>query len=373
MRLRTLAAACLSAAAALTTTAVPASAATAPSTTPVLQDGLDGSTVSGVHDVTATSGAAYVRFEAHAGTADDTMVFEQVPVTSGQATWSWPTWGFGHATVVARDCADATAASCGSSSATAAVIAENPVDSTDLPTDPVLWNPTPPADGGDGPMQVNVVDSNGGGSLRLLWVSGMLSDVETVTPGQPTAMDFNSPSHATGPISLLRCSTLNTSICAPAAADSAPVEVRTRLLPSLAVASSEQLLSRMSDHNTKADETFTGTLGTEGISTSATWTVTDTDGNRLVVAGQPAQDVAVTDLLAGGDTPLDVRPDDAFSGVVIPDGHYRLVVTVHGTDRGHDFTGTVSSAFAVDATPDTVTSVSAGLKTFYPATDGYRD
>jgi hypothetical protein len=376
---RTLAAACLAAAAVVTTTALPvlpASAATA--TRPTLPVGLDGSTVSQVTTLTAQSTAAYVRFEAHVDSATSTvMLAGQVPVVDGQASWKWPTWGFGPGVkVVARDCATDAASSCATSTAAlAGVDVANPVTSTDLPTEPILVNPFPADQGGDGPLQVHVVDDGGQGELYLDWKApGQALVRQPVGSAGTAGMDFYNVVHGTAPVQVVRCSPVSYGICAPAAAPSAPVEVRRRLMPRL-TGPSEAVVTRRSDHNADGPEDIATSLNTEPITTSATWTVETDEYQPVVVDGHPAQDVPVEGLVPGGDTPLVVHPDKVLdgTGVVLPDGWYHLVITVHGTDREHEFTGGAVSRFHLDTTPDKAVGLTPSQTTFYPYLDYYQD
>ena len=359
MRLRTLAAACLAATAALTGTTGPAFAAT-PDTTPTLSP-FPGP-VSGEQPVTATSDAAFVRFTAFDGgqTGQD-KISDVVPVDKDthQATWTWQTWGFrGGSAVIAQDCDSAAGDVCGAASEEQVADVDNTATS-DLPTDPVLLDPDV-AD--EKTLSVTVAPESAGGTLSLVWPLGGVS--ADVTAGAPAVLDF---SGVTGPhtdkVLLQRFSTIDPQICATDAT-SADVTVRRGLYPRIEDLSSPVISPNGDGRLDSADATAWFDAGTQ----SATWQLLDASGAALATP----QTIDLSHVDAQGQVGFTVDP--AKAGITLADGDYTLEVDSAGTIQGHDFTGEVPAALTVDTTPATVLgSVAPSRQTLYPVRDGYQD
>ena len=291
-------------------------------------------------------------------------------MSGGAGSFDWPTAGFVNPTITAFPCQTAEGGQCDGVFSQVQVSVDNMVDAFDAPTVPVSHAPAY-----DPPMSVLVTDDNPGSDLWVLHDRrpGFGARVGAVTPGVPTELTFAPDSYPTvssGPLRIIRCSTLDPRFCAVASGNSADVKVL-RALGVDVYASGAAIFSPNGDG---VAETLPMGMGvdTDLTDAAATWTMLDESGTEVLPA--PVS-LDVTGL--GAETDVAFTIDPLALGSSLSDGDYSVKVVLTGTVDGRSFSGAASTAVTVDTTAPAIVSAVPRVASFNPHYDDwskpYRD
>ena len=297
-----------------------------------------GASLSGGIAVSATSGMPNVRFDLVGTTASVTL-----PVVSGSASGTLPSWGVdGAQTVRARGC-DATTCGQAGTTGTAAVTVSNAA--------PVL---TSPLEGDAVGLSFVATATATGGAVRF-YADGTTPLALVTAAPYSLAIDTTVLADGVHAISAASC-TADGVTCDLGHPSNAVSITVTRLRPTLTV----------------APNPFSPNADKRRDTTTATYTVDQQSGVMISVYGP-------TGLLVRGPIAVGTKAIGTYTWIwdgratskaLVADGTYRVVVA---TDNGSGVLGQVSAPVRSDRTKPALTVAVPSVRTFYPVKDAYYD
>ena len=329
---------------------------------------LAGDTVSGTLAITATTDAPYllIRAAQEWSPVNTGWIEQVVPAADGRATWQWPTFGFeSRATVLyAVPCDTAAQATCHfDQQVSQRVAVDNQFDVFDVSAVDTSYHPA-----FDPPIEVTLEGGPEGGDLHVMHD---YQDLGSAAVGASTTLSFPTTAEDVGRrdvLRVLRCSTLNSSICVVDAADTQFFFVRHGL--GLSTAAGTQRFSPNGDGRSDAIG-FPVRAPVTPTYVEGSWTLLTTEGQELVPP---------TPMQVGPVAPFEygVYVDPLAAGATdLPEGDMVLRATVKATEHGHLFSQTLSIDVESDLSGPPPAPVTTRYPSFAPHPDfypgGYRD
>jgi subtilisin family serine protease len=292
---------------------------------------------SGSIGFSATSSAPAVQFSVDGGPWSS-----RVPVTSGTAATTWPSWGHanGAHTVAARDCT--LHGGCSTSTTSAAFTVSN--------TAPVITNPAPGSTVTGG---FALSGATPGGGLRFL-VDGQRVGFAAA----PYSITYAGSGLASGwhTAQVVECDAAESACAGPAS--SAIAFYADVLHPSVLAITPDPF----SPNGDGRDDT-----------TTATFALPDAETVTARVLNSSGAQLAAANLGTLGAGSYSWRWDGTSAGARVPDGTYTVEIDTSATRNGTLLRGAAAASVRVDTAAPTLSSLTGGGTTFYPYPDGYRD
>jgi subtilisin family serine protease len=303
----------------------------------VLTSPADGASVSGGIAVSATSGMSSVRFDLVGTTASVTL-----PVVSGVASGTLPSWGLdGPQTVRARGC-DATTCGQAGAGGSAGVTVSNSA--------PVV---TSPLDGDAVGLSFVATATAAGGAVRF-YADGTTPLV--LIAAVPYSSTIDTAVLADGVHAITAVSCTADGVYCDLGHPSSPVSITvTRLRPTLTVGPNP--------FSPNADKRRDTTTASYTVDQQQDVTINVYGPTGLLVRGP----ISATNVTTPGAWTWNGRSN---GNVLVPDGTYRVELT---SSNGSGTLGLVTATVRSDRTKPALTVVAPSVRTFYPVKDAYYD